>query len=122
MKLISIFLLSSLLAFNTAQARQGDTPAISRAAMSLAEVYVSYMYPSMILAVPATLLISVMTMPQTKEVQYQVRNAINSDAQNYYQNGVQTAPLMQIIKNVKTENENLSDDEAVDLILSIVNQ
>jgi len=51
-----------------------------------------------------------------------VRNAVNADAQEFFNTGKLTEALAQTIKLVKKNNLELSDAEALDLIVKSVNQ
>jgi hypothetical protein len=51
-----------------------------------------------------------------------VKNAVNADAQEFFNSGKLTEALSQTIKLVKKNNLELSDAEALDLIIKSVNQ
>lgn len=51
-----------------------------------------------------------------------VINAVNSDVQKFYQAGEVSMQLKQAIEIVKADNNTVSEAEAVDMILEIVNE
>lgn len=63
--------------------------------------------------------ISILT-ADNKEVA--IINAVNADAQNFYQTGRLSIAFKQAIDLLKAENCNLSDTEAVDLIVQLFNE
>jgi hypothetical protein len=62
------------------------------------------------------------TMLLMKDRKEAVRVAVNADAQDFFQIGTASIALSQMIEQVKLENNNLSDEEAVDLIVKFVNE
>lgn len=57
----------------------------------------------------------------TLEQRKQVKDAVNSDVQNFIQTGIPTIALKQVMEQFRKEDRGLSDEEVVDMILNAVN-
>lgn len=127
MKLLSMLAILSTLTFSNIQAQEttaGDlTVSVAGAASWIALSVYAPEAAIGLLGTTATgytlISLGVTALANQKAI---VRNAVNSDAQEFYTTGNLTSVLAQSISLLKKSYTNLSDAEALDLIVASVNE
>jgi hypothetical protein len=127
MKLFLAMLISvSMMSLNAFATSNGDiaTTSLSSTGLIVLSVYAPEVAAGLVGTTAFVSLgeLSLMTsVSKALESNQKIKNAINSDAQHFYQNGKMSLALKQSVDQLKKMDRTMSDSEAVDAIVDSVN-
>jgi hypothetical protein len=110
---LAILLALSAIATASADSRKGEEVVSSATSMIACTIYCSFLGPvGSLIALGSSATIS----HNAEESRRKIAQIILNETQDYYQSGITSDILSLMIQNINTDNPNLSESEALDLL------
>jgi hypothetical protein len=127
MKLLSILAILVAFSISNVQAKEGDSLNLSAATTGAVSWIALTVYaPEVAAGLAGTTALGYTSMSlgitALANQKAAIKNAVNSDAQEFFTNGNLSDALAQTIKGIKNNNSELSDAEALDLLVKSINE